>query len=103
VFKVSKGAPHVILEMCDDEAVKSQLRSDIVRFASRGIRCLGIARTAPLDPSKPDAPEKWHALGRCSVTFICVLVGLCVVCLCCLGIACSTLLDPSKPDSPEKW
>jgi H+-transporting ATPase len=49
-FKVTKGAPHVLLKLCvDDEAVKQHCEADVTRLGQRGIRCLAVARTAAYD------------------------------------------------------
>jgi H+-transporting ATPase len=55
-FKVTKGAPQVILEMSvNAEQVKSDVEKEIDEFASRGFRSLGVARTDP--------EGKWQFLG----------------------------------------
>jgi H+-transporting ATPase len=55
-FKVSKGAPQVILAL-DPEAdqIKPQVDKAINEFAARGYRSLGVART--------DNQDKWHFIG----------------------------------------
>jgi H+-transporting ATPase len=55
-YKVTKGAPQVILELAkvtDEEAARANRSID--DFASRGFRTLGVART--------DASGAWHFLG----------------------------------------
>ena len=55
-FKVSKGAPQVILKLSSNvEQVKHQVDQAINEFARRGFRSLGVART--------DAQENWQFLG----------------------------------------
>jgi H+-transporting ATPase len=55
-FRVTKGAPQVILEMTvETAAVKSQLEKTIDDFAARGYRALGVARR--------DGPGSWRFLG----------------------------------------
>jgi H+-transporting ATPase len=45
-FKVSKGAPQVILALDpDEEKIKAEVNEKIDEFASRGFRALGVART----------------------------------------------------------
>ena len=45
-FKVSKGAPQVILELADNaDQVRAQVEQAVNQFAARGFRSLGIART----------------------------------------------------------
>lgn len=66
-FKVTKGAPNIVLELC---ANKDQIRAEVQRIiedlGGRGIRCLAVARTQAdggwymagiltfLDPPRPD-------------------------------------------------
>ncbi|AFA49493.1 plasma-membrane proton-efflux P-type ATPase [Acetobacterium woodii DSM 1030] len=55
-FKVTKGAPQVILELSDNvEQVKSDVDKAVNGFAARGFRSLGVART--------DEENKWQFLG----------------------------------------
>ena len=55
-FKVSKGAPQVMLALAADAStVKSAVDTAVNDFAARGYRSLGVARTGP----KGD----WHFLG----------------------------------------
>ncbi len=55
-FKVTKGAPQVILTLCDpDASLKEQVEQDIAAFASKGYRTLGVART--------DNRDNWTFLG----------------------------------------
>jgi H+-transporting ATPase len=56
VFRVSKGAPQVILGLCGvvGEAAKEPQRA-VDSFAARGYRALGVART--------DAAGRWQLLG----------------------------------------
>lgn len=55
-FKVSKGAPQVILELADNaDTVRPQVEQTINEFASRGFRSLGVART--------DGESHWQFLG----------------------------------------
>ena len=45
-FKVSKGAPQVILSLVENkDAIASQIDKYITEFASKGYRALGLART----------------------------------------------------------
>jgi H+-transporting ATPase len=56
VFKVTKGAPQVILSLDPDhDQIQPQVEKAVREFASRGFRSLGIART--------DEKEKWQFLG----------------------------------------
>jgi H+-transporting ATPase len=54
-FKVTKGAPQVILALAADAATKDALNKAVDDFASRGFRALGVART--------DKDDKWHLIG----------------------------------------
>ncbi len=55
-FRVTKGAPQVILELsANTEEVKPAVEKAINAFAARGFRSLGVART--------DAQDRWQFLG----------------------------------------
>ena len=55
-FKVTKGAPQVILALSDNaDQVRPAVDKAINEFAARGFRSLGVARA--------DADEKWRFLG----------------------------------------
>jgi H+-transporting ATPase len=55
-FKVSKGAPQVILALIPDASrIRAQVEKTINDFASRGFRALGVART--------DERGQWQFLG----------------------------------------
>lgn len=55
-FKVSKGAPQVILNLAADAAqIRPQAEQAINEFATRGFRSLGVART--------DESDRWRFLG----------------------------------------
>lgn len=55
-FKVSKGAPQVILSLVEDKAsISDQLAEDVDAFAQKGYRALGVART--------DKQNKWSYVG----------------------------------------
>jgi H+-transporting ATPase len=56
VFKVTKGAPQVILALCANaETVRPRVEEAIGAFAARGFRSLGVART--------DDGSEWQFLG----------------------------------------
>ncbi|NIA12146.1 MAG: HAD-IC family P-type ATPase, partial [Nitrospiraceae bacterium] len=56
IFQVTKGAPQVVLDMCNPgEDLKAKAEQAVNDFASKGYRTLGIART--------DAEGQWHFLG----------------------------------------
>ncbi len=55
-FRASKGAPQVILDLCEEsDDVKNAARAAIDEFARRGYRSLGVART--------DKKDRWRLLG----------------------------------------
>jgi len=56
VMEVMKGAPQVILRLCDvSEEMKTRVMEGVEAFAKKGYRTLGIAKT--------DDKHKWHYLG----------------------------------------
>ncbi len=57
-FKVSKGAPQSIVELCTDDALARNVAANVDDFASRGYRTLGVART--------DSAGAWQFLGLLS-------------------------------------
>ena len=67
-IKVSKGAPHVILEMCAaKEKIRAEVEGKVLELAHRGIRSLAVARTKgsetgdfefPRHPHLPDPPAQ---------------------------------------------
>jgi H+-transporting ATPase len=78
VFKVTKGAPHVILHLVTEhnsdpraaEAMKEKVEETVTQFGLRGVRCVAVART--------DSPDgNWYMLGL--ITF----------------------LDPPRPDTKQ--
>jgi len=55
-FKVSKGAPQVILSLiADKEAISAEVQQDVDSFAAKGYRALGVAKT--------DEQNKWQFAG----------------------------------------
>ncbi|KPA78643.1 putative mitochondrial P-type H -ATPase, putative (H1A-1) [Leptomonas pyrrhocoris] len=55
-FNVTKGAPHVILQMVyNQDEINDQVVDIIDSLASRGIRCLAVAKT--------DQEGRWHMAG----------------------------------------
>eukprot|EP00899_Mesostigma_viride_P002122 jgi/Mesvir1/11910/Mv00250-RA.1 len=71
-FKVTKGAPQIVMKLIHDrDEIGSAVDEEVMAFAARGIRSLAIARTVPGDI------DKWQLLG--------IL----------------TFLDPPRPDSAE--
>ena len=54
-FRVSKGAPQVISALCDGDDAATQVSDVVERFATRGHRSLGVART--------DGDGAWRLMG----------------------------------------
>lgn len=54
-YKTTKGAPHIIMMLTNDEEVKRKCEADVTSFGLRGVRCLAVAKT--------DSSGKWHFLG----------------------------------------
>jgi H+-transporting ATPase len=58
-FKVAKGAPHVLLEMCENkDSIRNGVESKVLELAHRGIRSLAVART------KGSEEGTWEFLGE---------------------------------------
>ncbi|KAG5186014.1 H+-exporting ATPase golden alga [Tribonema minus] len=69
-FKVTKGAPHIVLELCHDkDRIEQAVEYKVLELAERGIRSLAVAKTDEeghwnmlgimtfLDPPRPDTKE----------------------------------------------
>jgi H+-transporting ATPase len=55
-FKVSKGAPQVVLDLTEpDSSTRAKVEKEVERLAAKGYRTLGVARTDPAG--------KWELLG----------------------------------------
>ena len=71
-FWATKGAPNIVLQMCHNYAkIGPEVEELTEDFASRGIRCIGVARTVPGDL------QKWQFSGLL------------------------TFLDPPRPDTAD--
>merc|ERR1711871_141508 len=73
-FKTSKGAPQVLLKLCDEAggvtpALKKKIADDVAELGSRGIRAICVAKT--------DEKDVWRMMGL--ITF----------------------LDPPRPDTKD--
>lgn len=56
VFEITKGAPHIVLEMMyNRDEINDEVVEIIDDLASRGIRCLSVAKT--------DSQGRWHMAG----------------------------------------
>jgi H+-transporting ATPase len=59
-YKVSKGAPHIILDLLPKteaaNAVRQQVERDVAKYGERGIRSLAVARTTNVD-------DEWTVIG----------------------------------------
>lgn len=75
IFKCTKGAPHIIMKLLDQEADAQVIHAaerQVANFGQRGIRCLAIARQVEgdrwrllglltfLDPPRPDTKATIH-------------------------------------------
>lgn len=69
-FKVSKGAPHVILHMTHNmDEIAEEVESTVNGYAMRGVRCLSVARTkVSSEPFVEGSEEVWEYLGI--ITFL---------------------------------
>jgi H+-transporting ATPase len=54
-FKVSKGAPQVILALTQQDSERAKVNDLVNAFAQKGYRALGVART--------NAKDEWHYVG----------------------------------------
>jgi len=69
VFKVSKGAPHVILHMAhNSDDIHDKVTEVVDGFAQRGVRCLSVARTTTSAELPAEEDEVWEYLGV--ITFL---------------------------------
>ncbi|CUE96291.1 P-type H+-ATPase, putative [Bodo saltans] len=69
-FKVTKGAPNIVLDLCfNKEELRAQVDAIVLQLGQRGVRCLTVAETKEdgqwhmagiltfLDPPRPDTKE----------------------------------------------
>jgi H+-transporting ATPase len=68
-YKITKGAPHVLMKLCKDEDVHRRCEADVTALGKRGIRALAVAKTNEagewemiglltfLDPPRHDTKE----------------------------------------------
>lgn len=54
-FKTSKGAPHIINQLCNDKSIEAKVNKDVEALGERGIRALAVAKT--------DESGKWRFMG----------------------------------------
>eukprot|EP00244_Chara_vulgaris_P014500 TRINITY_DN90_c0_g1_i1.p1 TRINITY_DN90_c0_g1~~TRINITY_DN90_c0_g1_i1.p1 ORF type:complete len:986 (-),score=224.87 TRINITY_DN90_c0_g1_i1:2450-5407(-) len=56
VFKTTKGAPHIILDLCENKReIANEVNARVNQFGLRGIRCLAVA--------KADEGDRWRMMG----------------------------------------
>jgi len=56
IFSVTKGAPHIVLDLCHDKhRIESAVENKVLELAERGIRSLAVART--------NEKNEWYMLG----------------------------------------
>lgn len=58
-MKCTKGAPQVILSMCEDKSIEEQVSRNVMDLAARGYRTLGVAKTT--------SEGNWAMLGLISL------------------------------------
>ena len=61
-FKVTKGATHIILDLCSNkDAIHDEVDAKVTEYGMRGIRCMAVAKT----DAKPELPAKddWKFIG----------------------------------------
>jgi len=70
VYRVSKGAPHIIGGLVEDKAMVERMMEKVVQLGEDGIRCIAIAKSESFDPtglespvSEDSIPVKWHLMG----------------------------------------
>jgi H+-transporting ATPase len=71
VFKVTKGAPHVILHMAHNcREIEARVNEVVDGYAQRGVRCLSVARsqTVASEDELAGGEEQWEYLGV--ITFL---------------------------------
>lgn len=44
-YRTTKGAPHIIMELTRNEAIKRKCESDVTSLGLRGVRALAVAKT----------------------------------------------------------
>eukprot|EP01099_Mayorella_cantabrigiensis_P007088 TRINITY_DN612_c0_g1_i2.p1 TRINITY_DN612_c0_g1~~TRINITY_DN612_c0_g1_i2.p1 ORF type:complete len:804 (-),score=236.41 TRINITY_DN612_c0_g1_i2:824-3076(-) len=68
IFKVTKGAPHVILGLDPDEHKAHAVHESVEHFGNDGVRCLAIAVSEPLPgwTKENPPPTAWHLQGLLS-------------------------------------
>ncbi len=80
LFKVTKGAPQVVLDLCNPgEDLAREVNSRVDAYAAKGFRALGVARTGPdgqwlflgllslADPPREDSAETIRQAGELGV------------------------------------
>lgn len=79
VFRVTKGAPDIILKLCNmDTKFREDFDAKVTAFGERGIRCLAVAKTVSdewkmagifcfLDPPRPDTKDTIEKANRYGV------------------------------------
>jgi H+-transporting ATPase len=58
-FKCTKGAPQVILAMCEDKSIEDEVSRNVLDLAARGYRTLGVARN--------HSDGRWSMIGLISL------------------------------------
>jgi H+-transporting ATPase len=61
-FKVTKGATHIILDLCaNKDAIHDEVDTKVTEYGLRGIRCMAVARTEPAKALP--AKDVWNFIG----------------------------------------
>jgi H+-transporting ATPase len=82
-YIVAKGAPHIVMSMCEDANINKTCDADLTHLAGRGIRCLAVARTVSSAAGKSVIDEKLVSVEKW------VMVAL------------LTFMDPPRADSKQ--
>jgi H+-transporting ATPase len=74
IYKVTKGAPHIILNLLpstsNQQIIRQQVERDVAKYGELGIRSLAIARTKSTNTSSTTAStdDEWYMIGL--ITFL---------------------------------
>jgi H+-transporting ATPase len=53
-YRITKGAPHIILALCEDKSISDSVNKDVANLGERGIRAIAVAKCID---------NKWAMLG----------------------------------------
>eukprot|EP01084_Bolivina_argentea_P239518 402570_1 len=66
VFKVTKGAPQIVLDLCKNKAeIEDAFNAKVVDLATRGIRALAVAKASKVgsEDASSTAGDTWEMMG----------------------------------------